>query len=148
MFVLRSIPKNLELCVSVQMSAPASARLGNVTCKLPRGNHNNACNLDTSIDHSINISIESPTLTAFQDLSHYPPDPISTCPCPFLLSSAQLREYQAQASKVPSSVSCRDLWPAVTLNVFAQGDFGGQPALERNRIFELRGTKPDYLMEF
>ena len=42
----------------------------------------------------------------------------------------------------------RDLWPAVTVNVYAQANFGGLPALERNRISELGGTKPDYLMEF
>jgi hypothetical protein len=45
-------------------------------------------------------------------------------------------------------VETRDLWPAVTLNATAQGDFGGLAALERNRIFELRGTEPDFLMEF
>jgi hypothetical protein len=45
-------------------------------------------------------------------------------------------------------VETRDLWPAVTINATAQGDFGGLAALERNRIFELRGTEPDFLMEF
>jgi hypothetical protein len=41
-----------------------------------------------------------------------------------------------------------DLWPAITINAPARGDFGGLAALERNMMLELHGTKPDELMEF
>jgi hypothetical protein len=41
-----------------------------------------------------------------------------------------------------------DLWPAITIKATAQGEFGGNYALGRNKIFELRGTEPDFLMEF
>ena len=42
----------------------------------------------------------------------------------------------------------RDLWPAVTINATAQGNFGGPAAVERNKIFELDGIEPDFLQEF
>jgi hypothetical protein len=42
----------------------------------------------------------------------------------------------------------RDLWPAITINAPAQGDFGWLANVERNAIFELSGTEPDFLMEF
>lgn len=50
------------------------------------------------------------------------------------------------ASPLPSGTSAkrRDVWPAVTVNAAAQGDFGGLAALERNNIFELDDTKPDF----
>ncbi|KAH9968404.1 hypothetical protein BJV74DRAFT_968761 [Russula compacta] len=42
----------------------------------------------------------------------------------------------------------RDLWPTVTINATAQGNFGGPAAVERNKIFELDGIEPDFLQEF
>ncbi|KAI0254966.1 hypothetical protein BJV78DRAFT_807834 [Lactifluus subvellereus] len=50
-------------------------------------------------------------------------------------------------SEAPLAETC-DLWPAVTIEATVEGDFGGLAALERNRIFELHGTEPDFLMEF
>ncbi|KAI0249462.1 hypothetical protein BJV78DRAFT_696849 [Lactifluus subvellereus] len=40
------------------------------------------------------------------------------------------------------------LWPVVTIEATAEGDFGGPAALERNQIFELHGTEPNFLKEF
>ncbi|KAI0245112.1 hypothetical protein BJV78DRAFT_1289046 [Lactifluus subvellereus] len=50
-------------------------------------------------------------------------------------------------SETHSAETC-DLWPVVTIEATAEGDFGGPDALERNQIFELHGTEPDFLVEF
>ena len=65
------------------------------------------------------------------------------------MSSSFIATYHAldRAASPPLSET-RILWPAVTINAAAQGDFGRLAALERNRIFELCGTEPDFLMEF
>ena len=41
-----------------------------------------------------------------------------------------------------------DLWPAVTIKATVRGEFGGLAMLELNRIFELHGSEPDFLIEF
>jgi hypothetical protein len=73
------------------------------------------------------------------------------------MSSSFIATYHAipvldcAASLLPSDTllaeAC-DLWPAVTIKATAQGDFGGLAARERNKIFELCGTEPDFLKEF
>jgi hypothetical protein len=50
-------------------------------------------------------------------------------------------------SETHSAETC-DLWPVVTIEATTAGDFGGPDALERNQIFELHGTEPDFLVEF
>jgi hypothetical protein len=48
----------------------------------------------------------------------------------------------------PVKTKTRDLWPAVTIKAPARGDFGGQDNVEHNKIVELSGAGPDFLVEF
>jgi hypothetical protein len=60
----------------------------------------------------------------------------------------RLGNYSRRSLSGTPFAETRDLWSAVTINATAQGDFDGLAALRRNRIFELRGAEPDFLMEF
>lgn len=41
-----------------------------------------------------------------------------------------------------------DLWPAITLYTTSQGTFERPETVVKNKIFELRGTEPDFLSDF
>ena len=67
--------------------------------------------------------------------------------CPFVTEGAlDRRPLPSLLPRLPAET--RDLWPAITINASAQGDFGWLANVERNAIFELSGTEPDFLMEF
>ena len=41
-----------------------------------------------------------------------------------------------------------ELWPALTISTIIRGNWCGLGSLERNKISELSGTKPDFLTQF
>jgi len=47
-----------------------------------------------------------------------------------------------------STASTRDLWPAVTLHTYLQGDFERLDTVEKNNIFKLYDAEPDFLIDF
>ena len=84
------------------------------------------------------------SLTSFLTLLRLSSLPCRRCHCD--LSSTLALDRAVSSS--PSGTLTRDLWPAVTISTTTQGDFGGLAALERNGIFELDGTEPNFLVEF
>lgn len=52
------------------------------------------------------------------------------------------------ASTVTLTAEVQELWPAILISAFSQGDFGGD-VLARNRILKLHGSElPEFLQEF
>jgi hypothetical protein len=52
---------------------------------------------------------------------------------------------RASFPSLPGPTETPDLWPAVTIDASAQGNFADLENVKRNGIF---GTEPDFLIEF
>jgi hypothetical protein len=68
---------------------------------------------------------------------------LSDLSCVFALDLAASRSLP----RTPSAET-RDLWPAITMNATARGDFGWLSAVEHNGISELLVIEPVFHMEF
>jgi hypothetical protein len=65
--------------------------------------------------------------------------------CPLVTEGVDRASFRPLSGLPPEA---RELWPAIEINAPLRGKFGEEDNVEHNKIFELSGAEPDFLIEF